>query len=110
MGFVMTFFPQFLLGNAGMPRRYASYPERFWPLHVLSTGGAFVLGLALVLALGNLIYALCWGPRAPANPWQSLSFEWLAGSPPRPHNFDGTPVIERGPYDYFDRGRIERAP
>ena len=99
-GFVLTFFPQFLLGNAGMPRRYASYPEKYWPLHVLSSGGAFLLGLALLFVLANLVYALVWGPRAPKNPWQSLSFEWLADSPPQPHNFDATPVIDRGPYDY----------
>jgi cytochrome c oxidase subunit 1 len=53
LGFVLTFFPQFLLGNMGMPRRYYSYPERFQWLHVLSTGGAFLLAGAIVLALAH---------------------------------------------------------
>src|SRR4029079_8074949 len=77
IGFVFTFLPQFLLGNAGMPRRYYSYPPRFQWLNVLSTGGAWLLGAAIILALVNLLVALVWGPRAPANPWGSRSFEWL---------------------------------
>ena len=77
IGFCLTFVPQFLLGNMGMPRRYYSYPAHFQWLHVLSTGGAFLLGGALLLALGNLLWALKWGAAAPDNPWDSRSFEWL---------------------------------
>jgi cytochrome c oxidase subunit I len=100
IGFVLTFLPQFLLGNAGMPRRYYSYPAQYQWLHVLSTGGAWLLGAALLLALLNLLVALKWGKQAPPNPWGSRSFEWLTASPPSKHNFDETPVIERMPYDY----------
>lgn len=100
IGFVLTFLPQFLLGNAGMPRRYYSYPPRFQWLNVLSTGGAWLLGGALILALLNLIVALKWGRRAGPNPWGSRSFEWITSSPPSKHNFDNTPIIERSPYDY----------
>ena len=100
IGFVFTFLPQFLLGNAGMPRRYYSYPPRFQWLNVLSTGGAWLLGAALILALLNLVVALKWGRRAGPNPWGSRSFEWITSSPPSKHNFDVTPVIERTPYDY----------
>ncbi len=104
MGFFLTFFPQFLLGNMGMPRRYASYPERFHMLHVLSSGGAFLLGGALLLVLGNLGWALRWGRLAGPNPWNSRSYEWtLTPSPPPEDNFVGVPTIETDPYDYRRR-------
>jgi cytochrome c oxidase subunit 1 len=99
-GFVLTFFPQFLLGNMGMPRRYYAYPPRFQFLHVLSTGGAYLLAGALMLALANLLVALRWGRKAPRNPWHSRSFEWLTPSPPPKHNFAATPLLDFSPYDY----------
>jgi len=99
-GFFMTFFPQFLLGNAGMPRRYYSYPDQYQALHVLSTGGSWALGLAMLLAFGQLVVAWRKGPRAPANPWHSRSFEWSTSSPPPEHNFVGPFVVRRGAYDY----------
>lgn len=99
-GFVLTFFPQFLLGNMGMPRRYYSYPAEFTFLNVLSTGGAFLLAGALILALVNLLVALRFGPRAGPNPWRSRSFEWEAPSPPPEHNFPSPLVIDRGPYEF----------
>jgi cytochrome c oxidase subunit 1 len=100
LGFFLTFFPQFLLGNAGMPRRYYSYPERYQWLHVLSTGGAWLLAGALLLSLANLVIALGWGRRAGPNPWHSRSFEWLCASPPPEQNFDRPLAIDRDPYDY----------
>jgi cytochrome c oxidase subunit 1 len=100
IGFVLTFLPQFLLGNAGMPRRYYSYPPEYQWLHVLATGGAWLLGTSVLLALGNLVVALRNGPRSGPNPWDSRSFEWLTESPPPKHNFPRAPVVARGPYDY----------
>jgi cytochrome c oxidase subunit 1 len=100
LGFALTFIPQFLLGNMGMPRRYYSYAADYQWLHVLSTGGAFLLGGALLFALGNLLLALARGARAPHNPWHSRSFEWLTASPPSKHNFAVTPNLDYGPYDY----------
>jgi cytochrome c oxidase subunit 1 len=100
MGFVLTFLPQFLLGNAGMPRRYFSYPDRYQWLNVLSSGGAFLLAGALALTLVNLLVSLRWGKRAGRNPWGSRSFEWLAPTLPPKHNFAVTPIFGRGPYDY----------
>jgi cytochrome c oxidase subunit I len=99
MGFFLTFVPQFLLGNAGMPRRYYSYPEEYQTLHVLSTGGAFLLAGGLLLTLIYLIVALR-GPASGPNPWGSRGFEWLTASPPPKHNFVRPPVMRRGPYDY----------
>jgi cytochrome c oxidase subunit 1 len=100
IGFVFTFMPQFLLGNLGMPRRYYSYPPEFQWLHVLATGGAFLLGGAVIIALGNLLAALKYGEAAGPNPWDSRSFEWFTPSPPPTHNFPEPPVFEHGAYDY----------
>jgi cytochrome c oxidase subunit 1 len=99
-GFVLTFLPQFLLGNAGMPRRYYTYPPEYQWLHVLSTGGAWLLGFSVLLALANLLISLRPGERAGPNPWHSRGFEWLTASPPPAHNFDRPPRIDRGAYDY----------
>lgn len=99
-GFFFTFTPQFLLGNMGMPRRYYSYPERFQWLNVMSTAGASILALGLLLTLVYLIVAASRGPRATHNPWGSRTYEWWTQSPPTTHNFDHPPVVKRGPYDY----------
>ncbi len=100
LGFSLTFIPQFLLGNAGMPRRYWAYPAQFRTLNVLSSGGAYLLAGAMLIALTNLLLALKYGRPAGANPWRSRSFEWMTASPPITHNFARTPEIDRGPYDY----------
>jgi cytochrome c oxidase subunit 1 len=100
LGFVLTFLPQFLLGNAGMPRRYYSYPPEYQWLHVLATGGSYLLGGAVLLALVNLALGLKYGGRAQANPWGARSYEWLTESPPPEHNFPAPPVIDRGPYAF----------
>jgi cytochrome c oxidase subunit 1 len=100
IGFNLTFLPQFLLGNWGMPRRYYSYPPEFQWLNVLSTGGAWLLGASLLVSLGNLVIALKWGAKAGPNPWHSRSFEWLTSSPPSKHNFHETPRLDYSPYDY----------
>ena len=102
-GFFLTFFPQFLLGNAGMPRRYYHYDPAFQPLHVVSTIGALALTAALVFTLGYLLVALVRGKRAGADPWRSMSYEWTTRSPPPEHNFDAPPAFDRGPYDYPER-------
>ncbi|HEX7128059.1 MAG TPA: cbb3-type cytochrome c oxidase subunit I [Thermodesulfobacteriota bacterium] len=100
-GFLLTFIPQFLLGNAGMPRRYYEYPERYQALHVLSTGGSWLIGVGLAVTVVYLVWALRYGPPSGDNPWGSKGFEWLAPSPPPPHNFHETPVITHGPHEYF---------
>ncbi len=100
LGFIVTFLPQFLLGNAGMPRRYADYPERFQPLQVVSTVGSWILGAGMLAALGNLGVAFVRGERAKENAWGSLGYEWRTASPPPPGNFDEPLAVEPGPYDY----------
>lgn len=76
VGFNLTFVPQFLLGNAGMPRRYYSYPEHYQVLNVMSTVGAYLLGTTLMVVLGYLLVSIVVGRRAPKNPWESRGFEW----------------------------------
>jgi cytochrome c oxidase subunit 1 len=100
LGFFITFFPQFLLGNAGMPRRYYDYPPRYQTLHVVSTTGSWLLAAGLIITVIYLLRALRSGPYAGPNPWGSRSFEWHTASPPGPHNFETTPRFEPGPYDY----------
>jgi cytochrome c oxidase subunit 1 len=99
-GFFLTFFPQFLLGNGGMPRRYFYYDPQYQPLHVTSTVGAWILGAAMLLTLGYLFVALFNGERAGNNPWDSRSYEWYTASPPPKHNFAKEPVFTLDPYDY----------
>ncbi|HSN90158.1 MAG TPA: cbb3-type cytochrome c oxidase subunit I [Anaeromyxobacteraceae bacterium] len=102
LGFNFTFIPQFLLGNDGMPRRYFSYPERFWALNVASTAGASVLAFGLLIVLVYVVVALKWGAVAGPNPWGSRGYEWMTASPPPLENFEGTPVFDREPHDYQD--------
>jgi cytochrome c oxidase subunit 1 len=100
LGFIFTFTPQFLLGNAGMPRRYFSYPAEYQWLNVMSTAGASILAMGLLVTVGYLGYALFRGPRAERNPWSARGYEWLAPTPPPVHNFEEPLEITRGPYDY----------
>ena len=100
VGFNLTFFPQFILGYLGMPRRYASYPPEFQVLHVLSTAGASILGLGLGITIFYLIWSLKKGDRAVANPWGAPGLEWRTTSPPPTENFYETPVVTWEAYEF----------
>ena len=99
-GFNLTFFPQFVLGYLGMPRRYASYAPEFQVLNVLSSAGSTILAVAYLMPLFYLSYSLVRGPRSPANPWNSTGLEWQTQSPPRTENFSVIPVVTQPPYSY----------
>jgi cytochrome c oxidase subunit 1 len=98
MGFNLTFFPQFVMGARGMPRRYASYPVKFVDEHRLSTCGAYTLGFGLSLAALDWALALKRGKRASDNPWGANTLEWRSSSPPPHDNFAVTPIAG-DPYD-----------
>jgi len=102
VGFNLTFFPQFIVGYLGMPRRYHVYPEEFQLLHILSTGGASVLALGYMLMAVYLVYSLVLGPKSPANPWKASGLEWRTPSPPPTENFDTPPVVDYEAYAYTD--------
>ena len=100
IGFNVTFFPQFILGNNGMNRRYASYHPAYQSLNQISTVGSFLIAIGLVIALITILKCIIKGPPAPANPWGGKTLEWTISSPPPHHNFDVEPVVTAGPYEY----------
>ncbi len=100
LGFNLTFFPQFVLGYLGMPRRYAAYPPEFQYLHILSTAGATILGVGYIMPLIYLTWSWRYGPPAPPNPWRATGLEWQTSSPPPKHNFEVTPIVTHKAYDY----------
>ncbi len=100
IGFNFTFFPQFILGTLGMPRRYAAYPPEFQILNVFSTAGATILGVGYVLPLLYLTWSLKYGEIAGSNPWQATGLEWQIQSPPLTENFVQIPVVDHDAYDY----------
>jgi cytochrome c oxidase subunit 1 len=99
-GFNLTFFPQFVLGYLGMPRRYHAYAPEFQVLNVLSTAGASVLAIGYVLPLVYLIWSIFAGRVAGPNPWGAVGLEWTTASPPPKENFHETPVVTWDAYDY----------
>ncbi len=109
-GFNLTFFPQFILGYEGMPRRYATYPAQFQVLNVLSSAGASILALAYILPLIYFTWALFRGARATDNPWQATGLEWRISSPPPVENFITPPVVTHEAYDYAALDHPDAAP
>jgi len=100
LGFNFTFFPQFIAGYLGMPRRYWEYPPDFQIWNVMSSMGASVLGLGYGLAIAYLVWSLFFGKKAVSNPWGAVGLEWEIESPPSPHNFHHDPVVTRPAYAY----------
>ncbi len=99
-GFNLTFFPQFILGYLGMPRRYYSYPENFQALNVLSTAGASILAAGLLMPFIYFLWSWRYGKTAGANPWNAKGLEWTTNSPPPKENFLVTPVVTEEAYNY----------
>lgn len=100
VGFNVTFFPQFIAGTLGMPRRYYEYHESFTIYNRMSTVGSFIITSGFVLSAIYLFYALLKGRKAPDNPWGAATLEWQTSSPPPHENFIHDPVVTHGPYDY----------
>ncbi len=100
VGFNATFFPQFILGYLGQPRRYHAYAPEFQVLNVFSTAGATILGVGYVIPLIYMLWSLKYGPKAGDNPWRAKGLEWETSSPPPTFNFEKTPVVTEEAYAY----------
>lgn len=106
-GFNLLYFPLFIIGIQGMPRRYFDYLPQFTTGQVLSTIGAFILIFGLILMVWNLVYHRTRGAIAPANPWKGVTLEWTIPSPPSHENFDAIPQIAEKPYTFNKTGKTE---
>ena len=100
IGFNVTFFPQFVLGAMGMPRRYFDYLPIYEPLNKVSTMGAYMIGFGFLIGLYVIIDGLLRGPKASDNPWKAKTLEWQTASPPPHENFLTEPEVTAGPYEY----------
>jgi cytochrome c oxidase subunit 1 len=100
VGFNLTFFPQFLVGYLGMPRRYHIYPDDFQVLNVMSSAGASILGIGYLIPLVYFMWSMNYGKRVGKNPWGAIGLEWTTHSPPPTHNFHETPTVDWEAYDY----------
>jgi cytochrome c oxidase subunit 1 len=102
VGFNLTFFPQFIMGSHGMPRRYYDYLPEYHLYHLLSSIGSFVLGFGLFLVLFNWLHSIFFAPNeTSANPWNAKTFEWTKTAVvPIEHNFLEQPIATHGPYDF----------
>jgi cytochrome c oxidase subunit I len=106
VGFNLTFFPQFIVGYLGMPRRYHAYPDEFQVLNVMSSAGASILGVGYLIPLVYFIWSMRYGRAAGPNPWGAKGLEWEIESPPITENFRETPTVTEGAYAY-SHGRMD---
>ena len=100
VGFNLTFFPQFILGYLGMPRRYYAYPEEFQVLNVMSSAGASILAVGYLIPMIYMVWSMRYGPLASANPFGASGLEWRTPSPPPTENFPTTPIVTEEVYVY----------
>jgi cytochrome c oxidase subunit 1 len=107
VGFNLLYFPFFVMGYLGMPRRYYDSLPEFQIYHQISTVGSWILYAGLVVLFVNLVISLRKGKKASENPWGGETLEWKVGSPPPQENFHEIPVVSTGPYDY---SKYERVP
>jgi cytochrome c oxidase subunit 1 len=110
IGFNLTFFPQFILGYMGMPRRYWQYSPEFQVLNVLSTAGATILAVGYLLPMVYFLWSMRYGQIADPNPWNAAGLEWTTSSPPTTFNFDETPVVTWEAYNYDEIDQSKEVP
>ncbi|MGE0131157.1 MAG: cbb3-type cytochrome c oxidase subunit I [Blastocatellales bacterium] len=109
LGFNLTFLPQFILGQLGMPRRYHAYVEEFQVLHILSSAGASILAVGFTLPVIYLAWSLKYGEKVGPNPWMASGLEWQTSSPPPTENFTYQPVVTHEPYEFEHVEEIKKA-
>ncbi|MBD2447706.1 cytochrome c oxidase subunit I [Nostoc sp. FACHB-152] len=100
VGLNMTFLPMHKLGMMGMNRRVAQYDPKFALINEICTYGSYLLAVSTFPFIINAIWSWMYGEKAGNNPWRALTLEWMTTSPPAIENFEGTPVLATGPYDY----------
>jgi cytochrome c oxidase subunit 1 len=98
IGFNLLYFPQFIIGIEGMPRRYFDYLPQFTWAQQISTIGGYLLGIGFIILIVNLFRKN--GEKSTANPWGGRTLEWRLPSPPPMENFVTPPVVPDNPYDY----------
>jgi cytochrome c oxidase subunit 1 len=106
VSFNLTFGPMHIIGVQGMPRRVSDYAQQFAGWNLFISIFSFVLGLSTLIFAYNMIASWRGGPRAVANPWRALTLEWQVSSPPPIFNFDATPTVVGGPYEYGVPGAV----
>lgn len=109
LGFNLTFFPQFVVGYLGMPRRYHSYVPEFQVLHILSSAGASILALGFLMPVFYFAWSIKYGKPAGDNPWGAVGLEWQTSSPPPTENFTYQPVITTEAYEFEHVEEIKNA-
>lgn len=110
VGFNVTFFPMHILGIGGHMRRIYDpnvydFLKGLNDINELVTIGAFVMGFTQLFLIGNILYSLKWGKKAPRNPWNANTLEWAAPAHPGHGNFDMDITVYRGPYEFSVEGR-----
>ena len=109
LGFNLTFFPQFIVGYLGMPRRYHAYVPEFQVWHILSTAGASLLAIGFIMPVVYLTWSLKYGEKVGDNPWMAAGLEWETSSPPPPENFTYQPVVNHDAYEFENVKEIKEA-
>jgi len=109
LGFNLTFFPQFIVGYLGMPRRYHAYVPEYQVWHILSTAGASLLAIGFIMPVLYLAWSLKYGEKAGDNPWMAAGLEWETSSPPPTENFTYQPVIDHDAYEFEHVKEIKEA-
>jgi len=99
IGFNFLYFPMFILGIMGMPRRYYDYLPQFETLNYISTIGSWILAVGLLIVIVNLLRPRKASPEEIDDPWNGRTMEWRVQSPPTLENFEEIPVVEHGPYE-----------
>ncbi len=107
IAFNTLYFPKFIMGYEGMPRRYFDYLPEFANLQVISTLGSWLMFITVVLVFGNLIYSAFKGKKASQNPWGGVTLEWHISTPPPLHNFHEIPTVKHEPYDFSQLKELE---
>jgi cytochrome c oxidase subunit I len=108
--FNLTFFPLYIVGLFGMPRRVFEYAANLQTLNDVSSVSAYLLGASFLIFAGNFAWNIIINPRkAPANPWESNGLEWQTPNPVPYFNFERIPIVLNDPYHYGDPEPVEVA-